>query len=180
VWDSLIGVIGTSEVIFDLGCGVGESSFHLSRIYPNCKVVGVDKSLSRLERNNSFKSELSTNISLFRGELLDLIPLIYNARKSLKIKKIFVLYPNPYPKKHHIKRRFHGSPVSIFLYGIGADLVFRSNWKLYLEEAQLAGKFFKRNSSSINELIISEEDFMTPFEKKFALSNQPIFELTIT
>jgi tRNA (guanine-N7-)-methyltransferase len=179
-WEEILEFIGADQVIFDLGCGVGKSSFVLGQLYPNCKIIGIDKSLSRLARKNDFKQGLNSNIKLFRGELLDLIPLIYQHQSELKIKKVFILYPNPWPKKHHIKRRFHASPVSIFLYGIKTELVFRSNWKLYLEEAQAAAYFFSKKKVSLVSLGQLElEEFMTPFEKKFVMSNQDVFELTI-
>jgi tRNA G46 methylase TrmB len=176
-WEEILTFVGKDQVIFDLGCGVGESSYHLSKAHPKCKIIGIDKSLSRLNRNNDFKEELDSNVRLFRGELLDLIPLIYKNQNALDIKSVYVLYPNPWPKKHHIKRRFHASPVSIFLYGINSELIFRSNWKLYLEEAKYAGKYFNKRFISLKEIKL--ETFLTPFEKKFVLSNQAIFELTI-
>jgi len=177
VWGEIISFIGNDPVIFDLGCGVGESSYHLAINNPEIKVVGIDKSISRLDRNNSFKEEIPKNMKLFRGELLDLIPIIYQEQYALDIKSVYILYPNPWPKKHHIKRRFYASPVSIHLFNINACIIKRSNWKLYLEESLVSANFFNRESSGVT--IVEPKVYMTPFEKKFSQSAQTLYELKI-
>ena len=179
VWGEILTWIGEEEVIFDLGCGIGASSIYLSKKYPNVKVVGIDKSVSRLNRKNAFKNNLNHNIKLFRGELLDLIPLIYKDYKSkmINIHSIYLLYPNPYPKKIHVKRRFHGSPICIYLYNIKLPIILRSNWKLYLDEFSFVGNLFQR--SSVIEKVENPE-LITPFEEKFYRSGQDIFELRLS
>ena len=91
VWEEILVFIGEKEVIFDLGCGVGESTFHLAQKYPDKQIVGIDKSLSRIERKNEFKEGFPDNMRIFRGELLDLIPLIYHNQKSLNIVSVFIV-----------------------------------------------------------------------------------------
>jgi tRNA G46 methylase TrmB len=176
-WIEIIDFIAESPVIFDLGCGVGESSFKLATINPDKKIVGIDRSLSRLDRNNHFKEELPKNLFLIRGELLDLIPLIHKHQNGLNIVSIYLLYPNPYPKKHHIKKRFQGNPVAIFLFNIKTQLVFRSNWKLYLEEVQYTCKYYARDSKLIT--LDADIEPFTPFERKFINSNQKVYELLV-
>jgi tRNA G46 methylase TrmB len=176
-WSEILGFVDGDSVIFDLGCGVGESSFKLAKMYSDQKIVGVDRSLSRLDRNNHFKHELPSNLLFVRGELLDLIPLIFKNQDKLNITSIYLLYPNPYPKKHHVKKRLHGNPVAIFLFNIRSQLIFRSNWKLYLEEVQFTANYYSRNS----KFTILEDDIepFTPFERKFMNSNQKVYELLV-
>jgi tRNA G46 methylase TrmB len=179
VWTEILDWIDESEVIFDLGCGVGSSSVYLATKYPNIKIVGIDKSFNRLNRKNEFKNSLSHNIRYFRGELLDLIPLIYKGYidKTIQVHSLYLLYPNPYPKKMHVKRRFHGSPICVFLYNIKVPIILRSNWKLYLEEFKFVGNIFERTSELIK---IENPDLITPFEEKFYKSGQDIFELRMS
>lgn len=175
-WEEIKTWVADTGVIFDLGCGVGESTYYLAKKYPEFKIVGIDRSVDRLDRKNHFKKEKLENILLLRGELLDLIPLMYQDQ-SLAIKEIYILYPNPYPKKHHIKRRFHGNPVSIFLFNLHVKITLRSNWKLYLDEFSLAAEFFERKHSGVLEVFKPEN--ITPFETKFVSSGQKVFELNI-
>ncbi len=179
LWEEILGFCQGKSIIFDLGCGIGESSYNLAKIYPDSYIVGIDKSISRLERKNDFKESENERVKLYRGELLDIIPLIYSAYSEAKIdiRMIFVLYPNPWPKKHHIKRRFYASPVSVFLFNTHVPIVFRSNWKLYLEETEAAALFFKRKNQGVESLNLSE--FITPFERKYSQSGQSIYELKI-
>ncbi len=176
-WSEILDFISGHNVVFDLGCGVGESSFKLSKIYPDSKIVGIDRSLSRLDRKNDFKEQLPKNVLLIRGELLDLIPLIFKDQDKFKIERIYLLYPNPYPKKHHVKRRFQANPVAIFLFNIKSSIVLRSNWLLYLEEIQFTAQYYSR-SSTLTQVEI-EEDAFTPFERKFIDSGQKVFELVV-
>lgn len=170
------------KIIFDFGCGVGESTYKLAIIYPNCVVIGIDKSISRIERQNDFKQSLPSNAHLLRGELLDLIYLIYLDHKEgrIDIERLYFLYPNPWPKKMHVKRRFHANPIAPFIYGINVPIIVRSNWKLYLEEFSYVAFQFKRLPKVIKELVFStSKDTLTPFERKYFLSNQALYELEV-
>lgn len=178
LWKEIMQWVQGSEVVFDLGCGVGASSIYLSSQHPEAKIVAIDKSISRLERKNKFKENLPENIRYFRGELLDIIPLIYKAsiEKTLDIKSIYILYPNPYPKNIHIKKRFHGNPVSIFLFNTKVPIILRSNWKLYLEEFSYVGQLFGRESEI---KLIENPEMITPFERKYHNSSQKLYELKL-
>lgn len=177
LWLEILEFIGNSKVIFDLGCGIGESSVFLYKKYPDCKIIGIDKSLSRIDRKNKFKEDLASNIFLCRGELLDLIPLIYKSQSELKIEKIYLLYPNPWPKKIHVKRRFHANPVAPFLFNIDAEIIYRSNWRTYLEEVEICAKLVNGRDSKIS--LIKNPEFITPFEKKYFDSGQEIYEISV-
>lgn len=167
------------KIIFDFGCGVGESTYKLALRNPQCFVVGIDKSISRLDRKNSFKQEVVENMLLVRGELLDLIYLIYTAYKSqdVQIHALYFLYPNPWPKKIHVKRRFHANPIAPFIYSIGVPIILRSNWRLYLEEFSFVSSLYKREPQMIKTLEIDHA--LTPFERKYTDSAQEVYELTI-
>jgi len=177
LWKEIKEFIGMDKVIFDLGCGIGESSYFLSKKYPEHKIIGIDKSISRLQRKNSFKNQENRNIFLCRGELLDLIPLIYKEQDKLKLEKVYLLYPNPWPKKIHVKRRFHANPIAPFLFHLNADITYRSNWKTYLEEVEIAAKVVANKESELK--LIENPEFITPFEKKYFESGQEIFEITV-
>lgn len=47
------------EVIIDACCGVGESSILLAQQHPNAMVVGIDKSVARLEKHGYYKRQKS-------------------------------------------------------------------------------------------------------------------------
>lgn len=161
-------LIKGNEVIFDLGCGIGESSYRLARMYPDKFIIGIDKSISRLMRKNIFKKEKMNNVALFRGELFDLIYLIYQSYiiSEIKIDSLYFLYPNPWPKKKHIKRRFHGNSIAPFIFSIKRPIILRSNWRLYLEEFSFVADLYGRKTLEIGPKNIV--DPLTPFERKYS------------
>ena len=47
----------------------------------------------------------------------------------------YILYPNPYPKKNRLKKRFYAHPSFPLILALGGEkIVVRSNWKGYLSE----------------------------------------------
>lgn len=166
------------EIVLDMCCGVGESTFHLSKKYKDCLVIGIDKSLDRIDRNNDFKKNSPENMLLVRGDLIDLWRLFSSHKNQLKIKKQYILYPNPYPKQKHLKMRWHGHAVFPFILSLGVEVELRSNWKLYLEEFQYAAEQFGFRKD-IKVDIFVPECLITPFERKFHNSNQDLYSLNI-
>lgn len=177
--EKIIDFSNGKEIVLDLGCGVGQSSFWLAHKFPNKIIVGLDKSVSRLERQNCFKTQLPDNCVLLRAELLDMIYLLYQKvmNKELNVYRIYLLYPNPYPKKIHLKKRFHANPIAPFLFKFDCPIIVRSNWRIYLEEFQISGEFYERQTSWLQTL--KDLEHITPFEKKYDESGQKIFELVM-
>jgi tRNA (guanine-N7-)-methyltransferase len=162
-----INKFGNNSIILDICCGTGESTYNLATLYPSHLIIGIDKSMSRLERNNSFKAVRPQNILLIRGEVLDLSYLFYQAvkQKQVVVFKQFILYPNPWPKEKHFKRRFSGNPITPFIFGLNCSIEIRSNWKIYLEEFCLAAKFYGYGSMTLDSF--TPEKTSTAVEKKF-------------
>ncbi|WP_017444703.1 tRNA (guanine(46)-N(7))-methyltransferase TrmB [Gayadomonas joobiniege] len=156
-------------VIFDACCGVGESSRQLAENAVDKLVIGVDKSDFRLNKNYPNRKD---NLLLIRADLNDLYRLF--ARDKVLFSQHKILYPNPWPKISHLKRRWHGSAVFPQLVALSKDLELRSNWLIYLQEFQAALKILG-HESYIKQLSI--ETPLTPFEAKYHNSGQPLFQL---
>lgn len=117
-------------LILDSGCGTGDSSLFLARKYPNHPVLGVDKSEIRLSK----KQHVPKNVLLVRAELLDFWKLIFENQIPVHYHALY--YPNPWPKKTHFGRRFHGHPIFPLLLKISPHLELRTNWDIYAREFQ--------------------------------------------
>ena len=161
------------EIILDSCCGVGQSTRILAERNPQALVIGIDKSLSRIERNVEERWQ-GDNYHLIRADLNDFYRLVRAARWS--VSKHYVLYPNPWPKSKHIQRRWHGSAVFPDMLAIGQQLILRSNWRLYLEEFQLAANILG-HQGHIN--LVTETEPLTPFEAKYQASDQQCWQLLI-
>jgi tRNA G46 methylase TrmB len=165
------------EIILDSCCGVGQSTRLLAQQNPDALVIGVDKSANRIERNTDMGQELDQNLSncyLIRADLNDFYRLVVQA--NWPVTRHYILYPNPWPKAKHLQRRWHGSAVFPYIIKVGQFLELRSNWKIYLEEFQVALKLAGQ-TSELAPLAFGEQA-MTPFEAKYQASGQQCWQLT--
>lgn len=162
-------------VVLDSCCGVGESTLHFAESNPGHLVIGVDKSVVRLEKGRRLFSDPPANMLLLRADVFDLWRLI--AGEGIAVDKHYVLYPNPWPKKQHLKRRIHGHPSFFDFIRIGRTMEIRSNWKIYLEELQFAAQFATECQCRLVQF--QPDPCMTPFERKYSNSGQELFRLII-
>ena len=138
-------------------------------------MVGIDKSKNRLEKNYHWKESLPENILLLRSDIYDFWQLLNE--NNIAVEKHFVLFPNPWPKKQHLKRRIHAHPAFIDMLNICCSIELRSNWKIYLQEMEIAVNYFGGFNTSLMKYL--PESFITPFERKYHKSGQELYLLTI-
>ncbi len=159
------------RLVLDSGCGTGESTAGLARRHPDALVVGIDQSAARLVR----APELPDNVVLVRAELADFWRLLVGA--GLKSTLHYLLYPNPWPKPDHLKRRWHAHPVFPDLLELGGQLELRSNFELYVREFErglnLAGNVDAKVVS------FSAGEPISPFERKYSASGHRLWKLTV-
>ena len=127
---------GDLPLILDAGCGTGVSTLHLAMQFPEHFVIGVDQSADRLARNVSWTGPLPSNFIKVRADLSDYWRLMLQA--GIYPDRHYLLYPNPWPKKHHIGRRWHGHPAFPTIVALGGHFECRSNWRIYIDECAAA------------------------------------------
>ncbi|GAB2903519.1 hypothetical protein GCM10027046_36160 [Uliginosibacterium flavum] len=162
---------GVAPILLDAGCGVGWSSLQLARAYPDHFVLGVDQSEDRLVRGKPL--DVSENLCFVRADLVDFWRLL--AERGIKLSRHYILYPNPWPKIGQLARRWHGHAVFPTLLELGGVLESRSNWRIYLEELALALELLSGRTALLEDLPAGEP--MTPFERKYRDSGQPLYRL---
>lgn len=167
VWD------GSAPLVLDSGCGTAQSTMQLAVKHSDSLVVGVDRSLVRLERNVA----LPANALLLRTNLEDLWRLMEAAGVTLS--HHYILYPNPYPKAAQLRYRFHGSPVFPSILKLGGTITLRSNWKLYLEEFAAAATLVLPGVRTKLGAIDISQPSLTAFEQKYKDSQQSLYELCV-
>lgn len=162
------------SLILDAGCGVGESSIKLAEQHPQCLVIGIDQSEHRLSKNPHYPESNADNLLLLRADCVDFWRLALDAEWTLE--KHYILYPNPWPKKKHLLRRWHAHPVFPDVLRLGGVLELRSNWPLYLQEFSMALEIMGYDEAKIEALTLQDE-FLTPFERKYVSSGQIVYRL---
>jgi tRNA (guanine-N7-)-methyltransferase len=161
-------------VILDSGCGSGHSSAYFAERNPDCIVIGIDKSSHRLAKGMARFGHVK-NLKLARADLFDFWRLASSA--SWNVIQNYLLYPNPWPLKKDMKKRYYGHPAFFHLAALGRVIEVRSNWKLYLEEFALAFDFVSGRRFPVSEIKPAEP--ISLFEKKYALSDHRLYRLVV-
>lgn len=154
-------------IIIDSCCGTGLSSIKLAQQFPDHVVIGIDKSLDRLNRSVFYEGN---NLLLLRANVIDQWRLLKEAQ--LPITHHFLFFPNPWPKATQLKRRFHAHPVFYEMAMLAPYFEMRTNWKIYGEECQIA---FRELGLKTSLELKQDTHYYSLFEKKYLSSACPIF-----
>ena len=153
-------------LIIDSFCGTGMSTALLARYNPDACVIGLDKSSHRLSKHQA----KGPNYRLVRAECESFWQCLNN--NHIPIMQHWLLYPNPWPKAGHLKRRIHGHPSFPLLKALGGKLELRTNWQIYAEEfAEACGQLGIKGSS---EAFVPDTP-MTLFETKYLALGQGLW-----
>ena len=113
------------KIIIDIGSGNGENSLYLSQKFPDSLIIaseiyedGVVNLCNQLSINKI------DNVKIFKQSVLLLID---NMKSNITIDQIWILFPDPWPKKKHHKRRLINE---IFLKKI--HRILKTKGKIYI------------------------------------------------
>lgn len=164
--------------ILDSGCGTAMSSRHLAEHHPDHLIIGIDQSAHRLQKGqHQGNTKLPTNCLLLQANCEDIWRLCLT--EPAPFDTHYILYPNPWPKSKHLKRRWHGHPCFPILPQLARKTVLRSNWRLYLEEFQQAWQLLVPHQPTTLTTLDSNQPPLTLFERKYAKSGQTLYELVV-
>jgi tRNA G46 methylase TrmB len=188
------------DLILDSGCGTGRSSLLLGHEFPECTVIGVDRSLHRLskkqhllgtdivENQKAFVHQVSSNVWLVRAELVEFWRLLLQEenKQKYKVTMHYLLYPNPYPKPKRVKSRWYAHPAFPLLMRLASErTIVRSNWDLYLQEFATAAKIIAEPQNEflcvdpVHTIEPHATTALTNFERKYWSVGEPTFELVL-
>ena len=90
------------KLILEIGIGMGENLIHLSKKNTQTNIIGVDPFMNGMVNVSDYS--INNNI-----KNIYLYPFVFqkflNKYKKLRFNEIYVLFPDPWPKKRHQKRR---------------------------------------------------------------------------
>jgi tRNA G46 methylase TrmB len=165
------------SLVIDAGCGVGLSTRKLAQQFPDAFVIGIDQSAHRLQRHTRWEGIEPSNFITVRADLVDFWQRMALAR--IHPVRHYLLYPNPWPKKAQLQRRWHGHPIFPTLLRLGGHLECRSNWKTYVDEMALALTQLTGLEVLTEQWPVDPAAALTPFEQKYAASGHTLWRCAI-
>ena len=167
----------TEKIVLDSGCGTGQSTLLLAESLPDCVVIGVDKSATRLSRTGSnVFPRRAENVIWLRAELATFWRLALQA--GWRLERHYLLYPNPWPKPGALQRRWHAHPVFPDMIRLGGRLEMRCNWEIYaLEFAQVVNRILDVH---VKPGATPEQPVMSPFERKYRNSGHRLYSVVVS
>ena len=130
-------IFGEKAVWLEIGFGGGEHLIQQASLYPDIGFIGcepyqngVAKLMAKLSANPC------QNIKLYDGDVRN----IFDILEKNSVSKVFLLYPDPWPKKRHHRRRFVTQEFLVPLYEImkpGSILRIATDIEDYVRQALL-------------------------------------------
>lgn len=163
---------------FEIGGGTGEFAHYYSSMNPNCFLVSVERTKNKsdvlLEKNDV---EIPNNLFFLRA---DAISTVTHCVPDRSLDRIFILYPNPYPKHKQANQRWHNMPfMHLLSKKLKADgvLQLRTNIKSYADEARkkMTANFGFRLIA--DQIITHENETHSAFERKYLSRKEKCFLL---
>ena len=155
------------KMILEIGIGMGENLIYLSKKNKRKNIIGVDPfkngmvNVSDYCINNNIK-----NIYLYPYVFQKFI----NKFKKLRFDIIYVLFPDPWPKKKHEKRRIVNEEflkkIFVILKKKGKVFFSTDNLDYYTNVKTLLKKFPYIKLKKVNKIVTIKTKFYLKAEKK--------------
>ena len=156
------------NIILDVGFGTGDSTIALQDMFPKYRVLGIEA------YKPGIKNLLSKNIYVHYGDALEIIEKIRNDT----ISQIYMLFPDPWQKKKHRKRRLFNE----YTFKIIVSIIKRNGFFHFATDNisyALEAKKIMNKVTSVDIGFSKNRGFrpITRFEKKSISKKNFVFDL---
>ena len=153
----------------EIGAGVGQHAITYALKHPERYLIALEQTH---ERSALFERRVAQHAGLGRlwrvqAKAEAFVPHFLPPRC---LDRVFILYPNPWPKPKHLNRRFYGMPFMGCLISRlkeGGELILATNKFFYYEEAKLSLTTQWGLEGVQSGALSSSWHPRTPFEKKY-------------
>jgi tRNA (guanine-N7-)-methyltransferase len=99
----LVARFGPRSVWLEIGFGGGEHMVHMATTYPDIALIGAEPFVNGVAMLlGKIRKAAATNIAIHPGDVRDLFDVL----PAASISRVFLNYPDPWPKARHHRRRF--------------------------------------------------------------------------
>ncbi len=124
----------SQNISFEIGCGKGHWLSSYAAATPNEICVGIDIISERVrDSQRRAKNKNATNAFFYKAEANEFLEAM---PRDMRLDKIFIFFPDPWPKKKHHKNRLIQHPFLDYIRQFaksGTKLYFRTDHKEYFE-----------------------------------------------
>jgi tRNA (guanine-N7-)-methyltransferase len=175
--------LSDQPLYLEIGCGVGFHPIQFAKKNPQFRLLAFERTSEKyLKAKQRFIGNGSLeNLLIVHGDAsFFLAELFLKNTPAIKLAGIFVLYPNPYPKKSQSNLRLAHMPLTLVLDQIleaHGTLTLASNKIDYISEAR---KFIPAKTSLkilSSRQVETSANPRTHFEKKYLARGEECFEL---
>ncbi len=169
-----------NPVVLELGCGKGEYTVNLARLFPEINFIGIDYKGNRIWRGAKTAMEDGfENVAFLRIQIENLLDYF----SDKEVSEIWITFPDPQPQVSREKKRLT-SPRFLTMYKIilknkGAVHLKTDSDSLYLYTIQKVtepGFKLKKNTPDLYNSEFADEvlSIKTYYEKKYLAANKNI------
>lgn len=168
------------DLVVEIGPGVGLHPIQRAKANPNEFIVAIERTTEKFKKMQSrLSNHKLENLHIVHS---DAVSWIYQNIAEGELNKVFILYPNPYPKASQSNKRFIDAPhMDVIFEKIrrGGEIISATNEsKYYLE---LIKSWSGRNNLSIKIRALKSDNYSTHrthFEKKYLASGQICYDVS--
>ncbi len=168
-----------SDIILEIGPGRGDFLFYLAANNPCSSVIGIElKSKRYFKLIERAKSLDLTNVQIMQADGREAVAKYFNAGS---IKEIHVNFPDPWPKRKHVKNRLLGEEFiknCLRILAPGGFLSFITDVESYAADVKKSIEKRKLESFSISSG--GDEIFPTYFAQKWQKEGRKFYSLKLT
>ena len=164
------------KLILEIGIGMGENLIHLSRKNLQKKIIGVDPFKNGMVNvSDYFIKNNIKNVYLY--------PFVFqkflNKFKKLRFDIIYILFPDPWPKKKHHKRRIvnkHFLSQILKILKINGKVYFSTDNFNYFENVKtILKKITKAKVKKVKKIVTIKTKYYLKAERKGNTINSLVF-----
>ena len=176
----------TRPIVLELGCGKGEYTVGLSRMFPNQNFIGIDRKGARIWRGaKTINEEQVMNAAFMRAQIQHLGSIF----EPQEISSIWITFPDPQPQKTREKSRMT-APRFLDMYRKllvpGGRVHLKTDslplYEYSVECANVAGATIHVSTSDLYATLDADPvlDIKTTYEKRFLAEGLKICYLSIS
>lgn len=168
-------------VDLELGCGTGMFAMDYAQQHVARHLIAIEQTVNKFSRfNRAFEHQRLPNLTPVHA---DGALWVDRYLPEASVERLFILYPNPYPKKKQRNLRWHYMPAMHSILRAlkpGGEILFCTNLKWLVDEA--AAQFsegWKLELQSVEEVQLGVRPPLTLFEKKYLERGETCFDLKL-